>query len=60
MVSLFNNQKVQSIKSGYGLDDPRFDPWQREEIFPLTSVSIQALGPTQPPVQWVLGSFPQG
>jgi hypothetical protein len=27
--------------------------WQRQRIFPLTSVSRLALGPTQPPVQWV-------
>jgi hypothetical protein len=33
----------------------RFDLRQRKEIFPLTSVSRPALGPTQPPVQWVPG-----
>jgi hypothetical protein len=33
----------------------RFDPRQRQEIFPLASVSRPALGPTQPPVQWVSG-----
>jgi hypothetical protein len=30
-------------------------PGRGEMIFPLTSVSRPALGPTQPPVQWVLG-----
>jgi hypothetical protein len=32
-----------------------FDSRQRQRIFPLTSVSRPALGPTQPPVQWVPG-----
>jgi hypothetical protein len=30
----------------------RVNPLQRQEIFPLTSVSKPALGPTQPPAQW--------
>jgi hypothetical protein len=34
---------------------PGFDPRQRQRIFPLASVSRPALGPTQPPVQWVPG-----
>jgi hypothetical protein len=37
-----------------------FDSRQGQRIFPLASVSRLALGPTQPPVQWVRGSFPRG
>jgi hypothetical protein len=46
-----------SIVSGYGLDDRAigFDPRRGERIFPLAFVSRPALGPTQPPVQWVPG-----
>jgi hypothetical protein len=32
---------------------PEFDPQQRQIIFLLASASRLALGPTQPPVQWV-------
>jgi hypothetical protein len=36
---------------------PGYDPWQRQRIFPLASVSRRALRSTQPPTRW---SFPQG
>jgi hypothetical protein len=51
-----------SIVSDNGLEDRAIevDPRQGHRIFPLTSVSRPALGPTQPPVQWVPGSFPRG
>jgi hypothetical protein len=37
-----------------------FDPRQRQRIFPLTSASRPALGPAQPPVQWVPGALCPG
>jgi hypothetical protein len=37
-----------------------FDPRQGQRIFPLAPVSRPALGPTQPPVQWVLGVLSPG
>jgi hypothetical protein len=37
-----------------------FDPLQRHRIFPLPSASRPALGPTQPPVQWVPGALCPG
>jgi hypothetical protein len=45
------NTWLQTGRSG-------FDPRQRQRIFPLVSVSRPALRPTQPPILWVLGSFP--
>jgi hypothetical protein len=44
-----------SIVPGNGLDDRAIEVRfrQRQEIFPLTSVSGPALGLIQPPVQWV-------
>jgi hypothetical protein len=44
-----------SIVSGYGLDDRAIEVRSPAgaRIFPLTSVFRSALGPTQPPVQWV-------
>jgi hypothetical protein len=39
---------------------PEFDPRQRQRIFPVASVSRPALGPIQPPVQWVPGILSRG
>jgi hypothetical protein len=38
----------------------KFDLRQGQRIFPLASVSRPALGPTQPPVQWVPGVLSPG
>jgi hypothetical protein len=32
---------------------PGFDSFQRQDIFLLSTASRPALGPTQPPIQWV-------
>jgi hypothetical protein len=46
--------------SDYGLDGRSSTPRHRQSIFPLPSASRPALGPTQPPVQWVQGAFSPG
>jgi len=50
-----------SIMSDYGLDDRTIEVRSSAgRIFPLASVSRQALGPTLPPVRWVLGVLSPG
>jgi hypothetical protein len=54
-------QAVQCLTTGWTTGRLGFDPRQGQRIFPLASVSRPALGPTQPPVQWVPGGpFPGG
>jgi hypothetical protein len=51
---------AQSVKRlGYGLDDrgSRFDSRRGLGIFLFTTASRTALGPTQPPIQWVTGAL---
>jgi hypothetical protein len=47
------------IVSDYKLDCRGLIP-ERQWSFPLASVSRPAVRPTQPPMQWVRGSFPEG
>jgi hypothetical protein len=45
---------------GDGLDDRVFECWQGLGIFLFPTASGPALGPTQPPMQWVLGALSVG
>jgi hypothetical protein len=44
---------ISGIALGYKLDDRVFESRQGLGIFLLTTASRPALGPTQPPIQWV-------
>ncbi|KDR21663.1 hypothetical protein L798_03788 [Zootermopsis nevadensis] len=49
-----------STVTGFGLDDQDSNPDWGQRIFPLASANRPVQGPTQPPIQWVPGSFPEG
>jgi hypothetical protein len=53
-------QAVQCLTTGWTTGRSGFDPRWGQRIFPLASVSRPALGPTQPPVQWVPGVLSPG
>jgi hypothetical protein len=53
-------QSVQCMTMDWATGRSKFDPRQRQRIFPVTSVSRPALGSTQPPVQWVPGVLSTG
>jgi hypothetical protein len=49
--------KLSDTALSYGLDDWGFESRQGLRIFLFTTASRPALGPTQPPMQWVTGSL---
>jgi hypothetical protein len=57
---LWSRGSSGSFVSDYGLDDRGSIPWQGQRIFLLASASRPALGPTQPPIQWVPGVLSPG
>jgi hypothetical protein len=47
------------VALGYGLDEWGLESRQESGIFLFTTASRTALGPAQPPIQWIPGgSFP--
>jgi hypothetical protein len=52
-------RKLSGIALDYGLNGWGLEMWQGLGIF-LFTTSRPALGPTQPPIQWVLGAISLG
>jgi hypothetical protein len=63
-VSIYFKSRDSSvgIAQGYGLDDRvlGFDFRRELGIFLFNTASITALGPTQPPIQWIRGALSLG
>jgi hypothetical protein len=59
---IFSRDSSVGTALGYGLDDrgSRVDSRRELGIFLFTTASRTALGPTQPPVQWVSGALSVG
>jgi hypothetical protein len=53
-------QAVWCLTTGWTTGRSGFEPRRGQRIFPLSSVSRPALGPTQPPVQWIPGVLSRG
>jgi hypothetical protein len=51
---------LSDIALSYGLGDRGFETRQGLGIFLFTTVSRTALGPTQPPIQWIPGTLSLG
>jgi hypothetical protein len=57
LVKYVGQDSSVGIATRYGLNGPEIESrWGRD----FSQPSIPALGPTQPPIQWVPGVFPGG
>jgi hypothetical protein len=55
---IFSLECVENIATGFGRDGWCLSPGKKKRFF--SSLSRPALGPSQPPMQWVLGDLSSG
>jgi hypothetical protein len=54
-----SRDSIVGIVTGYGLDDREVGVWVPVGSRIFSTSSRPALGPTQPPIQWLLGLYPR-
>jgi hypothetical protein len=59
-ITVFHLGYLKIYLNIYCISRPGFNSWQGQEIFLFSTVSRPALGPTQPPIQWVTGALSPG
>jgi hypothetical protein len=57
MAAMIAHWVAERCATGWTIEILKFDSWRGLGIFLFTTATSTALGPTQPPIQWVPGAL---